>query len=163
MASWCLANLGRLDARERFLCVAVGVLPDLDGLGILVSQDAYWDYHHLLCHNLLFGVAISASCAMFSTNKARMVLWCLAVFHAHLLLDLLGSGEGWQISYLWPFSRTSLEFSCAWGLYSWQNFAAGVFFLIWTLLLAVRKGRTFIEYPLPSLDQQIVTVLRRRR
>ena len=160
MASWCVANLGRLDPRGRFLCVAAGVLPDLDGLGILISQEAYWDYHHVLCHNLFFGVAMSALLAGFSSDKAKVFFWCLAVFHMHLLMDLLGSGEGWQISYLWPFSKWALEFSHAWGLYSWQNFAAGVFFLALTLFVAVRKGRTFIEYPTPQLDRRIVEVLR---
>ncbi len=161
MTSWCLANLGCDKPRDRFLCTLVGVLPDLDGAGILISQEAYWDYHHILCHNLLFGFVVSCLAGSTSAHRMRLSLCCLLAFHAHLAMDLLGSGEGWQISYLWPFLKTAVEFPWAWSLYSWQNFMCGVLALAATLFIALRKGRTFMEYPMPFLDGRIVAVLRR--
>jgi hypothetical protein len=52
MSGWCLANVvPGLTARERLFCMIAATAADLDGLSILFGQNAYWDYHHVVCHN----------------------------------------------------------------------------------------------------------------
>jgi len=162
MAGWCVANLPRLSRRDRLLCMLVSVLPDLDGLGSIVSQNAYWEYHHKLGHNFVFGLALTLGFALFSSRRVKSGILYLAAFHLHLLLDLFGSGIGWRIHYLWPFSPVGLKSSYAWEFYSWQNISAAGLFLLWVLVIAIRHGRTPLEAIMPSLDRQLVDFLRRR-
>jgi hypothetical protein len=136
-------------------------VPDLDGLGILFGQEAYWNYHHKLGHNLLAGLLISAVLAGFSRNRLKPFVVYLALFHLHLVLDYFGSGPGWEIYYLWPFSNWSMENPNAWPFYSWQNISIGFAFLAWVLVIAIRAGRMPLEWIMPSLDRQLVTLLRR--
>ncbi len=136
-------------------------LSDLDGLGILVSEEAYWDYHHKLVHNLLAGLVLAGILATFSERKLQAGILYFGLFHLHLVLDYLGSGQGWEIYYLWPFSNWAVEYRHAWPFYSWQNLSAGFALLVWTLVIAVRCGRTPLETLMPSLDRQWVAWLRK--
>ncbi len=54
MSGWCVGNCFKLDARQRAFCMITASVADLDGLGRIVSEEAYWKYHHILCHNLMF-------------------------------------------------------------------------------------------------------------
>jgi len=161
MSGWCFANCFQLNARERFLCMLAASLPDCDGLGIVFGQEAYWDYHHVLGHNFLVAVLLSLALAGFSNQKLKCFAVYLGLFHLHLLMDYFGSGEGWGILYLWPFRSDSYESERCWPLYSWQNLCFGAFFLAWTLLVAVRKKRTPLEWPMPGLDKKLVAALSR--
>ena len=129
---------------------------DMDGLGILVSYDYYVAYHHVLGHNLLFGLIVSAALAAFSTYKAKGFWLYLALFHLHLVLDYFGSGPGWGIHYLWPFSDYEILNPNAWNFFSWQNLCAAGFFLLWTVAIIFKSRRTPLEVIMPSLDQKIV-------
>jgi hypothetical protein len=156
MSGWVIGNCLDLSPRQRGFCMIAASLADLDGLSILFGQNAYWTYHHLLCHNLLFAVLFSAVFAWFSPPLIRSFLIYLSLAHVHLLLDYYGSGPGWNIYYLYPFSRRSIYNQHAWDFYSWQNLsAAGVLFLI-TVLIAIRRGRTPLETIMPALDRQLV-------
>ena len=97
LSGWCVANLLPLTARERLFCMIAASAADLDGLGILVSQDLYWDYHHKLGHGIAFGLLISLTLASFSTRRVLAFCAYLALFHLHLVLDYFGSGPGWPI------------------------------------------------------------------
>jgi hypothetical protein len=138
-------------------------LADLDGLGILVSQELYWDYHHKLGHSLLSGLVLSAGLAIFSAHRFKAFLLYLGLFHLHLVLDYLGSGPGWPLYYLWPFSSREILNPHAWPFFSWQNISAAVAFLAWVLMIAVRHGRTPLEAIMPRLDRQLVERLGRWR
>lgn len=158
LASWVVSNAVRLTPKERFFCVAAGVLPDLDGLGIFASREAYWEYHHVLGHNLPVGIALSAGLALASTQWLRAFAACLLSFHLHLLLDLLGSGTGWTIAYLWPLSPFELSLpEIAWEFRSWQNYVAFSAFAAATYLIAVNKRRTFLEYCFPAGEKALLT------
>ena len=161
MSGWCAGNFFTLTPRERLFCMLAASLEDLDGLGYFVSAEMYWDYHHKLCHNLLFGLLLSAVLALSSTHRLKRFFLYLALFHLHLVLDYFGSGPGWEIYYLWPFSRWYVENTWAWPFYSWQNISVGFAFLGWVIWIAVRKGRTPLEVLMPSLDRQLVEWLRR--
>lgn len=161
MSGWCVANLFDLTARERLFCMLAASLSDLDGLGILFGQEYYWKWHHIAGHNLFFGIILSLIMTVFSKNKLKMLLLTFGLFHLHLLLDYLGSGELWTIHYLWPVSDLELMCPFAWALYSWQNILTGFALLIWIIFIAAHKNRTPIELMMPSLDQKLVDFARK--
>ena len=72
-------------ARERLFCMLAASLADLDGLSIVAGQEAYWDYHHTLGHNLAFGVTLCAALAAFSTRRLLGFAVYLLLFHLHLV------------------------------------------------------------------------------
>lgn len=141
-------------------------LADLDGLGVVMGLDseAYQHWHHRLSHNALAAVLVSAGLSLWTRARLRGFWLYLALFHMHLALDYVGSGPGWAVLYGWPFlpdAATWFECPYAWPLRSWQNLTAGGILLAWTLAIAVRQGRTPLEALMPSLDRQLVEVLRR--
>ena len=79
LSGWIAGNYLKLNARERFFCMIAGGILDADGLGILISQDAYDDYHHVLGHNLLFGLIVALILAFFSSAK-RNVLFSICFY-----------------------------------------------------------------------------------
>ena len=164
LSGWCVGNLiPHFTARERLFCMFASSLADLDGLSILGGQEAWWDYHHTLCHNLPFGLVLCLALTAFSTHRASGFLVYLALFHLHLLMDYYGSGPGWGIPYLWPISREHAVSPDAWAFYSWQNLGTAALFIAWTLWIAWRQGRTPLEAMMPRLDRQLVATLRRER
>jgi hypothetical protein len=138
-------------------------LADVDGLGILFGQRYYHQFHHALGHNLFFAIALSAVLAAFSPKRPLSFLLYLALAHVHLVLDYFGSGPLWKIRYLWPASDFFFEFDGAWEFFSWQNLSVFALFLVWTILIALRAGRTPLEAVMPHLDGQIVNALRKLR
>ena len=162
MYGWCLGNYAKLSPRERFCCMLAASWADLDGLGIVAGPEFYWEYHHKLCHNLPFGLLLSAGLMFFSGRRWRAFLVYLGLFHLHLVMDYFGSGPDWGIYYLWPFSNLYIENPHAWQFNSWQNFAVAGFFLAWTIWIAVRDGRTPLEIIMPSLDKQLAQWPRQR-
>jgi len=80
-------------------------LSDIDGLGILISEEWYWRFHHALGHSLLFGIVLSVLLAALSTRRVLGSVLYLCLFHLHLVLDYYGSGPHWPLYYAWPFSR----------------------------------------------------------
>ncbi|MFA6716525.1 MAG: hypothetical protein WC082_03600 [Victivallales bacterium] len=113
-----------------------------------------YDYHHILGHNLLFGVIISLIFAVLSSRKIKCFILYLALFHLHLLMDLFGSGECWTIAYFRPFFNYELYSRINWALFSWQNILINFLLLFWTIYLIPRKQRTPLEYVMPSLDRK---------
>ncbi|HEY1686823.1 MAG TPA: hypothetical protein VGG19_18825 [Tepidisphaeraceae bacterium] len=138
-------------------------MADLDGLGIIFGEKYYWDYHHVVGHNLFFGLVGSVILAAWCRREWIMTfLVCLGLFHLHLFLDLWGSGPLWHIHYLWPIGNLILKNPYGWELYSWQNMVVYVGFLIWTAWIAWRLGRTPIEMVAPRIDQAFVQWLRKK-
>ena len=99
--------------------------------------------------------------AAFSTHRVKAFCLFLALFHLHLILDYFGSGPGWGIRYLWPFSDWEIINPNAWEFLSWQNLCAAGLFLLWTVAIVIKSGRTPLELIMPSLDQKIVRAFRR--
>ena len=163
MSGWCAANLvGNLTPRQRSFCMIAASIADLDGLSILGGQEAYWRYHHLLCHNLMFGLLTSGIPVWFSSGGFRVFILYLTLFHLHLWMDFFGSGPGWEIYYFWPLSKwfpSNLKY--AWNFYSWQNLSIAGGLLICTILIAIFQRRTPLEAAMPELDRQLVDWLRR--
>jgi len=161
LSGWCIGNLFQLNGRERLFCALAAMLPDLDGLGIIFGQDAYWKFHHLLGHNLLFAVLTAGILCCFSAHKARALCLYFALSQLHMVMDLFGSGELWTISYLWPFSNHGFSISCGWALYSWQNILAGMLLIVWTVFIIRYQRRTPLEVLMPKLDRQLVELFKK--
>jgi len=162
MSGWCIANLLPLSPRERLFCMVAATIPDLDGLGILVSDRWYAWYHHVLGHNFTVGIAISLLLAAFSTHRILACIAYLGLFHLHLLMDYYGSGPGWAITYWWPWRTGPGSFFICdhpWEFYSWQNLSAAAFFLAWTLAIIWLCRRTPLEAIMPQLDKKMVRAI----
>ena len=153
----------RFTPRQRLCCMLAASLADVDGLSILGGQNAWWDYHHTLGHNLLFGIAVCAALAAWTRFSVGAASAYLGLFHLHLLMDYYGSGPGWGIPYFWPLSRRQWVNSDSWEFFSWQNVVAAGFFIAWTVWIARRAGRTPLEVVMPNLDRQLVALARVHR
>jgi hypothetical protein len=161
LTGWNIGNIFRINPRERFFCMLAASLQDIDGLGIIISQKQYWNYHHVLGHGIFFGAIISLIMAFFSEHKIKAFFIYLALVHIHLLQDLVGSGELWGISYFWPLSGYSIQSAFYWPLTSWQNFAFGLAMLIITVLIIYYRKRSPVEYIMPETDKKIVAFFER--
>ncbi len=161
LAGWCVGNCGAGSPRERALCIAVSLLPDLDGVTVLAGVQAFYDYHHVVAHNALVGVVAAGMMALASPERLRAFLVFVAVFHLHLLMDLLGSGEGWGIAYFWPFTRREFAASFGWAIDAWQNYAALALVVAWTGAIAYRWRRTPLEYVAQRFDAAALRLLPR--
>lgn len=156
LSGWCIGNCLPLTARERFFCMIAASVQDVDGLGIVFGQKAYWDYHHIVGHNVFFLALVAGVLTIFSTHRVLAFVSYLLLGHLHLLMDYYGSGPGWGIHYLWPVQAIVLKTEYAWELFSWQNIAAGYALLGWTIVIAIRQHRTPLEYPMPQLNQKLL-------
>ena len=65
LISWVVADSSGLDKRDRTAVTLSGIVPDIDSFGIIAEQLTkgsdrpmlWWsDYHHILGHNIGFGV-----------------------------------------------------------------------------------------------------------
>ena len=149
--------------KDRFFVAAASLIPDLDGLGILVSMDYYAKFHHVLGHNLVFAVFISLVAAILAKNKAITPLLVFFSFHLHILGDLLGSGAGWGVYYFWPFNRYLWEFKppFQWELDSWQNLLVTAVCVGLIIRFSLSKNRTILEFFSSRLDKTVVDVFKK--
>ena len=150
------------ERRDRILVTLGGVLPDLDGLTLLAGEEYYGKWHHVLTHGIVSAVLISAALALFAKRKLAVFALAFAAFHLHLLCDLAGSGPGWPIHYLWPFSLEEIMWSGQWNLASWQNSVIGLSATIAVLACAIPFGRTAVELFSLKADAAVVATLRKR-
>ena len=94
LSGWLAGNLvPAFGPRERFFCMLAASLSDLDGLSLLGGWECYYDYHHVLAHNLPFAVVLAGGLAFFSQPRVTAFIVYFLLAHLHLLLDLFGSGE----------------------------------------------------------------------
>lgn len=176
LMSWAVAESARLGRRDRILVTLAGILPDIDGLGIVAevatAESAtplgWWtEYHHVLGHNIGFGLAIVAAVAALSTRRAAATVLALAAFHLHLLGDLVGArgpdGYQWPIPYLLPFSdRWQLSWEGQWALNAWPNLLLSLLLLDLTFFLAWRRGYSPLGIFSTRADNAFVAALRSR-
>jgi inner membrane protein len=176
LVSWAVANMADLSRRDRFLVTLSGVVPDMDGAGLiaelLTEKTAlpliwYSKYHHVLCHNLGFGLFLAAAVLVLSVRKSVTAALALIAFHLHLLGDLVGSrgpdSYQWPIPYLFPFTANwKLTWKGQWELNAWPNLLLTLFLLGITLYLAWKRGRSPLEMISAKADAALVARLRRR-
>ena len=176
LISWWTANVVPLSRRDRFLIFAAGVLPDIDGLGLLVSPEAYERYHHILCHNLLACIGWTTIVAVLARQRAVSAALVFLNWHLHLACDYFGSRGPWSdppwvLPYLYPFVGTASEAGFVgpswywnawqWPLDSWPNFLITAIGEVGLVYIAVRLDRTWFEFVWPRLDRVICGALRK--
>ena len=177
LMGWGVANSApSLNKRERAMVTWAGVVPDVDGLGIVpdwLTQNSshslnWWgDYHHTLGHNLGFVIVVVAIAAIFATQRVKTTLLVLLSFHLHLLADLAGArgpdGDQWPIPYLLPFSKQlQLTWSGQWALNGWPNFVITGVLIGMMFIFARQRGFSPLEMFSSRADNAFVRELRRR-
>jgi len=181
LGSWLVASVVTDNPRDRKLVTLAGVLPDADGLGLLVDVvrgfvsgaeptfHYYHKFHHLLLHGWPGGIAIILLLACFGRNHLRVALYCLIMFHLHLLCDLVGSrgpslADLWPINYGEPLFRHPIWiWKRQWKLDGWQNQAIFIVVLGVSLWLTVKRGYSVVELVGRKTDAAFVAVLRKWR
>jgi LexA-binding, inner membrane-associated putative hydrolase len=174
LASWLTANAGGGSRRDRAIITIAGVIPDLDGVGYVIDWVAeklgytthLYDYHHIVCHNLGFCLLTLITAFLLASKRWLTAGLCLAAFHLHLAMDLIGSkgpqGDAWEIPYLLPLSNAwQLSVPFQWPLDSWQNKLIGVALVIAVALLARFRGFSPFEIFSSRMDQSFVGLLKR--
>ena len=172
---WLVANGAAISRRDRALVTAASIVPDLDGLGLVVdlisgdtSHGYYWftRFHHVVGHNALFGLALTAAVFAAAKRKWTTALLCLVGFHVHLLGDLVGSkgpeDSYWTIPYLWPFSYREWVWQGQWLLNAWPNVLITAVAIALTGYLAWRRGFSPVGLFSPRADRAVVGALRGR-
>jgi inner membrane protein len=159
LASWTLADGAGVSDRDRKIVTWAGVVPDVDGLPILIdgfnalvlhrSTDLYVRFHHAATHGFPAAFITCAVASVFAKNKMKTALFSLLSFHLHLLCDLVGSrgpdpDDIWPISYLAPFSsRWTISWSGQWALLhgrtSQSQLSCSQSFFIGLTKLAIRR------------------------
>ena len=176
LASWVVAAKTTDNARDCRLVTLAGVLPDLDGLGLLVDMangalargnaPYYQRYHHFLSHGLFGAAIITALLAAFARRRARVALLAFAVFHLHLLCDLAGSRgpspeDLWPIFYFGPFSKDPMWiWKGQWALDAWPNRLLTAALFCGSLWLGARLGHSVVGLFNRRADATFVAVLR---
>ncbi len=177
LASWIIAAKTTDNPRDCRLVTLAGLLPDADGLGLIVDVVGGWlgtkqthlyaQYHHYLLHGALGGILIAAVFACFAKRRWRVALLALLVFHLHLLCDFVGSRgpaleDLWPIFYLGPFDKDPMwVWKGQWRLDSWINRYLTVALFVWALWLPVRLGYSVVGVFSGRADQVFVGVLRK--
>lgn len=174
---WCVANLvPSLSDRDRTIVTMASVVPDIDGLGILVELPTrntahpilWWtEYHHVLAHNVGFAFLVALSAYLLATRRFETTILALVSFHSHIVGDIIGArgpdGYQWPIPYFLPFSRTpELSWEGQWALNAWQNFVITGVALALTCFLALRRGYSPVGIFSKRADIQVVRTLRAR-
>ena len=138
---WIVAGVASLSVRDRWIVVLAGILLDLDGAGLVWSEDAYLAAHRALGHGLLF-LVLMVIVALRCADAPRTTAILAAVsFHMHLFLDLVGTG-GLPIRYFWPFSDWGWSYDGRWALASWQNVVVMIVVALGVLVVEWRRRRT---------------------
>ncbi len=178
LVSWTMADQLGVEGRDRAVLTWAGVVADLDGLPLLVDlgnrllgrQETYYyfEYHHMFLHGLPAAVATAVVAGLLATRRIKTALLAFAVFHLHLLCDLLGARgpdklDIWPIHYLAPLSRwPELAWSWQWPLVSWPNVLLTVLLMGLVFVRAVKHGYSPVMLFSRRADQAFVETLRNR-
>ncbi len=176
LVGWVVANTASLNRRERTAVTVAGAASDLDGFGVIAevftrgsANPLPWfsDYHHVLGHNLAFGLLVAGASALVATRRWKTAGLALVAFHIHLLGDLVGArgpdGYQWPIPYLLPFSNTwQWTWDGQWALNAWPNILITLAALGVTFVLAWQRGYSPLGMVSRSLDSHFIDALRHR-
>jgi inner membrane protein len=166
--SWVSANVGTVSRRERIACALCGVVPDIDGLGMVVDLFApdlhlYETFHHKIAHNLILSLVLFAVVYAIS-KRAWPACLGVAIYLTHLFFDCLGSGapngEIWPIYPFWPFSNYEYLPAWQWELSDIRNSMIAAVFVVVMLMIARRTGRSPIEIVSRRLDGFVIKTIR---
>lgn len=93
MGSWLIGSVATKNPRDRQLVAMAGVIPDLDGFGMIVDVarsvvtdqpmtfQLYSRYHHILCHGWPAAIVLCGLLMYFARERWRTFALCLLTFH----------------------------------------------------------------------------------
>lgn len=178
LASWSLADALRLRARDRALATWCGVLPDADGLGVLVDgvnrllgragSEFYGEYHHAVLHGVFAAVAIPLILSFFAAKRLRMFAVGVLAAHFHFLCDVVGSRgpspeDLWPLPYLAPLSqRLTIQWSGQWPLDAWPNLVFTLLLIAYAFFRAIGAGYSPVGVFGARADRVFVETVRNR-
>ena len=101
-ASWLVAAKTTRNLRDCRLVTLAGILPDADGLGLIVDwitnarggvqTTLYAEYHHFLLHGAFGAVLIAGTMAAFAQDRRRVA--GLALLSLEVVLPVARIGDG---------------------------------------------------------------------
>lgn len=170
--SWVLSNLGYDKRRDRIVATVCGVIPDIDGLGIIIdkilgdgSYYYYMSWHRKVGHSIVGVLVVAVLAYLICNRKVLPALVAGLTYVTHLLLDLVGSGgpdgDIWGSWLFWPFSEYELSVGWQWGLNSWQNTGITGAFIVMMIMIAAKKRRTVLEVISVRLDRYCIDLISR--
>ncbi len=181
IGSWLIASTVSNNPRDRRLITLAGVIPDADGMGIVIdfaknltshhepTFPYYQQYHHVLFHGWPGALFVALIFASLARQRWRVFAFCLITFHLHLLCDLIGSrgptaGDLWPICYSEPIFRHPIWFwKHQWRLDGWENQTIFVAVFACSIWLALKRGFSFVEVINKRADVVFMGVLRNWR
>lgn len=179
LASWVIAAKATDNPRDCRLVALAGILPDADGLGLIVDMAHDWAggratqyyarYHHYLLHGVAGALLIALILTCFAKVHWRVFLLCLIVIHLHIFCDFLASRgpapeDLWGIYYFGPFDRDPMWiWKGQWRLDGWQNRIITVALFFWALKLPLDLGHSVVGVFNRKADSVFVSVLRKWR
>jgi len=172
LTSWIIGAKTTSNLRDCRLVTLAGIVPDVDGLGLIVDLVTgrtmyYHQFHHLLLHGAFGAILLATLFALLARDRWKVFLLVLAVYHLHLLCDLAGSRgpapeDLWPIHYFGPFSREPVWlWRGQWPLDAWPNRLIGVLVLVVALWMPVRLGHSLVGVFNRKADAAFVAILRR--
>ncbi len=176
LMGWVVANTTEFNRKERAAVTIAGVVPDIDGIGIIAEKLTqtwnrpliwYSKYHHVVTHNLGFALLVAGTSFLLATRRWKTAALAFLSFHLHLLGDLVGArgpdGYQWPIRYLLPFSNAGeWTWQGQWELNAWPNFVITITMFTVTFYLAWKRGYSPLEMFSASVDRAFVGALRDR-
>ncbi len=177
LASWTIGAQGTNNPRDCRLVTLAGILPDADGLGLVIDfanealgnqpTQFYAHYHHYFLHGWVAALAIAMVFTWLARQRWRVLVLCLAVFHLHLVCDFVGSRgpstvDLWPIFYFGPLDHTPMWiWKGQWRLDGWQNRVITLALFGWSLWLTVQKGYSPLGVFTRRADEVFVRTLKR--
>lgn len=176
LVGWVVANSGDLNRRERAAVTLSCIIPDIDGVGIIAEKLTqgsdhpirWWsEYHHVLAHNLCFGLFVAVVVFCMARKKWLTTSLAFVSFHLHLLGDIVGArgpdGFHWPIQYFFPFSNAwEITWQGQWAINAWPNFVITSVALLITFFLAWKRGYSPLEMLSTSADRAFLKTLQNR-
>jgi hypothetical protein len=181
LASWIIAAKTTDNPRDCRLVALSGILPDVDGLGIVADVAKGWwthteptyfyyqQYHHYVSHGLAGAVVTSLLLTWFARRRLRVAFLTFLVYHLHLFCDLIGSrgptpGDIWPIFYLAPMSQHPMwMWKGQWPLDGWQNRVITVTLFAWALWISSARTDSFVGAFNRRADKIFLDVLHKWR
>ena len=176
LASWLIAAKTTRNPRDCRLATLAGLLPDVDGLGLIVDvgnsllahkpTQYYAQFHHYWLHGIFGAALITCTLTFFARDKLRVGLVALFLVHLHLLCDFLGSRgpspeDLWPIFYFGPFDKDPMWlWQGQWRLDGWQNRLVFVVVFTAAMVLALRIGHSVVGVFNRRADRAFIGVLR---
>lgn len=121
------------------------VVSDLDAAGLLFGWNAYEKHHHVVLHNLPFGLLLTLLSGRWIGARPVPLLLVFGAFVSHLAGDYFGSGAGWGIMPFFPFASVNYVYAMVPRDVLLPGIIGNIGAAIILTVVAVRCGRTPLE------------------